>query len=139
MLRLLLDGHISPQLAESLSRRWLTVYSMKEWQNGEFLGQEDSAPLEHAAAERFTLVTYDRRTIPPLLKAWAEQDRKHGGVIFIGEKSIALADVGGQVRALTNLVREAGKWDWINRIWCSSANLKLSGSLSLHSVCADQP
>jgi len=44
-------------------------------------------------------------------------DRKHGDVIFIGEKSIALTDVGGQVRALTKLVREAEKWDWINRIW----------------------
>jgi hypothetical protein len=90
---------------------------MKEWQNSEFLGQEDSALLEHAAAERFTLVTYDRRTIPLLLKAWAEEERKHGGVIFIDEKTTALADVGGQVRALTNLVRDAGKWDWTNRIW----------------------
>jgi hypothetical protein len=23
--------------------------------------------------------SYDRRTIPPLLKAWAEAERKHGG------------------------------------------------------------
>ena len=33
-----------------------------------------------------TLVTYDRRTIPPLLKTWAEEERTHGGVVFVDEK-----------------------------------------------------
>ena len=118
MLKLLLDEHISSRVADGLRRRhrWLAVYSMKEWQNGELLGQDDSALLEHAAGERLTLVTYDRRTIPPLLKAWAEEEREHGGVIFIDERTIAPADVGGQVRALANLVREAERCDRTNRV-----------------------
>jgi hypothetical protein len=72
-----------------------------------------------------TLVTYDRRTIPPLLKTWAEEERTHGGVVFVDEKTISPADIGGLVWALTRLARETGNWDWTNRIyfqrrWCQS-------------------
>src|SRR5438309_12102886 len=118
MLRLLLDEHISPVVAGGLRRRHrdLAVVCMVEWGNGEFLGRDDSACLQQAAAQALTLVTYDRRTIPPLLKTWAEEERDHGGVIFIDEKTISPADIGGQVGALSNLVREAAKWDWTNRV-----------------------
>lgn len=117
MLKLLLDEHISPRVAKGLRRqyRWLTVEFMAEWENGRFLGQDDSACLEHAEAWGLTLVTYDRRTTPPLLKDWAEAGRKHDGVIFVDEKTISPSDIGGQVRGLTKLVREAGDWDWTNR------------------------
>ena len=118
MLKLLLDEHISPSVAVGLRRRQrlLTVHCMVDWENGQFLGQDDSACLEHAGTLGLTLVTYDRRTIPPLLKAWAEEQRDHGGVIFIDEKTISPADIGGQVRALANLARETAKWNWMNRI-----------------------
>ena len=118
MLRLLLDEHISPTVADSLRRRHgsLVVSCMAEWEGGEFLGREDSACLQQAAAQGLTLVTYDRRTIPQLLKVWAEEERKHGGVIFVDEKTISAADVGGLVQALSNLLRNTGKWDWTNRV-----------------------
>jgi hypothetical protein len=118
MLKLLLDEHISPRVAIGLRRRlrWLAVHCMAEWENGQFLGQDDAACLKRAAELGLTLVTYDRRTIPPLLKAWAEEQRDHGGVIFIDEKTISPADIGGQVRALASLARDASKWDWRNRV-----------------------
>ena len=117
MLKLLLDEHISPRVATGLRRRyrWLTVEFIAEWENGRFLGQDDSACLEHAEERGLSLVTYDHRTIPPLLKNCAEAGRKHGGVIFVDEKTISPSDIGGQVRALSKLVREAGDWDWTNR------------------------
>ena len=119
MLKLLLDEHISPAVAEGLRRRnrSLVVHWMAEWENGSFLGQEDSACLLEAATEPLTLVTYDRRTIPPLLKAWAEEGRKHGGVIFVDEKTISPADIGGLVRALIQLFKETGRWDWTDRVY----------------------
>ena len=94
----------------------VTVLWIGEWGHGAYLGQDDSDILEHAAAQGLTLVTYDRRTIPPLLKTWAEAGRNHGGVTFVDEKTISPADIGGQVRALSNLVMGTGKWDWTNRV-----------------------
>ena len=119
MLKLLLDEHISPEVANGLGRRnrALEIRYLVEWEDGRFLGQEASACLREAAAQGFTLVTYDRRTIPPLLKTWAEEGRTHGGVIFVDEKTISPADIGGLVWALTRLARETGNWSWTNRIY----------------------
>ena len=98
MLKLLLDEHISPDVANGIQRRNrslvihpIVTHSMAQWENGNFLGKEDSVCLLEAAKQRLTLVTYDRRTIPPLLKLWAEEGRSHGGVIFVDEKTISPA------------------------------------------------
>jgi hypothetical protein len=119
MLKLLLDEHISPDVADGLRRRHrpLVIRWMAEWQGGDFLGKEDSACLLEAAEQGLALVTYDRRTIPPLLKIWVEEGRRHGGVIFVDEKTISPADIEGLVRALSQLFRETGKWDWIDRVY----------------------
>ena len=119
MLKLLLDEHISPDVANGLRRRnrAIEIRYMVEWEDGYFLGQEDSAYLREAATQGLTLVTYDRSTIPPLLKTWAEEERTHGGVVFVDEKTISPADIGGLVWALTRLARETGNWDWTNRIY----------------------
>jgi hypothetical protein len=118
MLQLLLDEHISPAVAGGLRRRYrrLAVVPMAEWENGEFLGQPDSTCLQQAALTGLTLVTYDRRTIPLLLKTWAEEGRAHGGVIFVDEKTIQPSDVASLSRALGNLWRETAKWNWADRI-----------------------
>ena len=96
--------------------RSVPVYSMAEWEDGSYLGQSDEACLQAAAAQALTLVTYDRRTVPPLVKAWAEEGRHHAGIIFVDEKTISPADIGGLVGALARLAREAQTWDWADRI-----------------------
>ena len=118
MLKLLLDEHISPDVASGMRRRnrTLVVRSLVEWEGGNFLGQDDAACLQEAAVQRLTLVTYDRRTIPPLLKTWAEEGRHHAGVIFVDEKTISPADIGGLVRTLTALAKEGAHWDWTDRV-----------------------
>jgi hypothetical protein len=78
---------------------------------------EDSLCLAAAASQSLTLVTYDRRTIPPLLKLWTEEGRSHGGVIFVDEKTIAPSDIGGLVRALTLLIARTGKADWTDQVY----------------------
>lgn len=118
MVKLLLDEHVSPAVAEGLKRRSrrLAVVCIADWQKGEFLSQPDSVCLQEAALQRLTLVTYDRRTIPPLLKVWAEEGRQHGGVIFVDEKTISPADTGSLVRALSELARVTARWDWNDRV-----------------------
>lgn len=118
MLKLLLDEHVSPALAVGLRRRdpTLKVQALTEWEAGRFLGQDDATCLRHAAAHGWTLVTCDRRTIPPLFKSWAETGEHHGGVIFVDEKAVPPADIGGLVRALAALAKEAGGLDWKDQV-----------------------
>jgi hypothetical protein len=118
MLNLLLDEHISPQVAEGLRRRSseIKVWGLVEWENGRLLGLSDASLLQTATDQGLTLVTYDRKTIPPLLKTWAEEGRDHGGVVFVDEKTIPASDIGSLIRALRLLWGEAGKRDWANRI-----------------------
>jgi hypothetical protein len=118
MLKLLLDEHISPAVARGLRKRHRTleIHSLAEWENGAFLGEDDATCLADAAQQGLTLVTYDRRTIPPLLKTWIERGQSHGGVIFVDEKTISPSDVGSLVRALSQLVYEARDWDWEDRV-----------------------
>jgi hypothetical protein len=118
MLKLLLDEHISPAVAAGLRRRApsLAVCGLAEWEGGAFLGQDNAAFLSHAAAQHWTLVTCDRRTIPPLLKTWAEAGLHHGGVVFVDEKTIPPSNVGGLLRALAALANEAASWDWTDRV-----------------------
>jgi len=87
MLKLLLDEHISPSVAVGLRRRMesLPVCALMEWEGGSLMGQDDASCLLQAAKLGWTMLTYDRRTIPPLLKNWAESDRSHGGVIFVDD------------------------------------------------------
>src|SRR5258708_31313860 len=101
MLKLLLDEHISPAVANGIQRRnrSLVVHPMAQWESGNFLGREDSVCLLEAAKQRLTLVTYDRRTIPPLLKLWAEEERSQVGVSFVGEKTSSPAGIWGLVPA----------------------------------------
>lgn len=119
MLKLLLDEHISPEVATGVQRRnrSLIIHSMVEWEDGNFLGKEDSVCLLEAARQRLTLVTYDRRTIPPLLKLWAEEECSRGGVIFVDEKTISPADIGELVLALILLAGKAGEADWTNQVY----------------------
>jgi hypothetical protein len=119
MLKLLLDEHISPDVKSGVQRRnrSIAIHCMAQWESGNFPGEEDSVCLLEAAKQRLTMVTYDRRTIPPLLKLWAEEERSHGGVIFVDEKTISPADIGGLVRALISLMHEAGEMDWTNQVY----------------------
>jgi hypothetical protein len=113
MLKLLLDEHISPAVARGLRKRHpsLVIHFLAEWEAGAYLGRDDATCMEHAAHAGLTLVTYDRRTIPPLLKSWSERGKDHGGVIFVDEQTIPPSDLGGLVRALDSLAREAERWD----------------------------
>jgi hypothetical protein len=118
MLQLLLDEQISPDVADGLRKasRGITVRWMAEWESGRFMGLPDHLLLEEAAAQKLTLVTYDRKTIPPLLKRWIEEGRNHGGMIFVDGKTIRSSDFGALIRGLQTLWIEARDWDWKDRI-----------------------
>ena len=70
MLHLLLDIHISPQVAVQVigHRPGCAITSLRNWQNGKYRTAPDAVILEAARDNAMTLVTYDRRTISPLLQ-----------------------------------------------------------------------
>ena len=118
MLKLLLSERISPNVASGLRRRarGIVVHALAEWEGGNYLAREEVSCLKEAARQRLTFVTYDRLTIPPLLKAWADEECasgecSHGGFVFIDEKSIPPAETAGLVLALAMLAKEAERWD----------------------------
>ncbi|HTW94718.1 MAG TPA: hypothetical protein VMD30_08000 [Tepidisphaeraceae bacterium] len=118
MLSLLLDEHISPIIALQARRKYpgMRIVALREWRGGQFMGAPDPVFMQQAARERLTLVSYDLRTIAPLLKSWLEQGIDHGGVIFVDQKSIRPQDFGGLVRALGKIWKTARQSEWRNRV-----------------------
>lgn len=118
MLSLLLDEQISPTVAEQVRRKYpqVRVVAFREWRGARFMGTADSVFLPEAANEKLTLVTYDQRTIRPLLKSWMEQGIDHAGIVFVDAKTIPPQDFGGLVKALGQLWRTERKAEWKNRI-----------------------
>lgn len=66
-------------------------------------GGHDDPLLTAACEQNLTLLTYDRRTIVPLLQDWGKKSVAHGGVVLADERTIAQNDYGGLVRAVETL------------------------------------
>lgn len=117
-LAFLLDEHISPKVAEQITAEHpdIRIASVRLWRGGIFRGQTDATLLTAAREEGLTLVTYDCKTIPPLLTEWGGTGESHAGVVFVDERTIAQGDIGGQVRALVSHWEQTSTWDWTNLI-----------------------
>jgi hypothetical protein len=72
--------------------------------------------FQEARKEKLTLVTFDLRTIPPLLRLWAEQGFDHSGVILVDERTFAQNDIGALVTALCAVWLAERDRDWTNRV-----------------------
>jgi hypothetical protein len=117
MLRFLLDEHLAPDIALELRRHQplIEVVTLPDWRGGTLLGESDDAILEAAVEASFTLVTYDQRTIRPLLIEWAAIGKSHGGVIFIDDKTIPLHSWRRIPAALLAFWERYEDLDWTNR------------------------
>jgi len=118
MLRYLLDEHIPPTVVDGIRARRpeIQVEALCDWRNGALLAADDEAILHTATADGLTLVTFDLRTIPPLLRAWTEQGRSHSGVVFVHHLSMRPSDVGGLTRGLVHLWDRTGQDPWTDRV-----------------------
>ena len=80
------------------------------------MGVEDELFLPEAIKDGMILVSYDQKTIAPLLKLWAETGVDHTGVVFVDHKTIPPQDFGGLISALCHLWRTEQRADWTNRV-----------------------
>jgi predicted nuclease of predicted toxin-antitoxin system len=115
-MRLLLDAHAPPAVARTLIADGIDIQTLQTWLGGEHRDASDDQILTAAHADGRTLVTFDCRTIPELLKVWAETGRQHSGIILIDDRTIRLSDVGGLVRALQQHIQESSDAGWTDRV-----------------------
>ena len=71
-MQLLLDVHIAPPSPARFNRMTVDALHVRDWPDGLYRDASGEAILTAALVHRRTLVTYDCRTIPTLLKEWAE-------------------------------------------------------------------
>lgn len=118
MLSFLLDEHLDPTIAAIVRRHRpeIDALALSAWEDGAHLGEDDDQLLRAARAVRFTLVTYDQRTIPSLLERWALAEEVHAGVIFVNRRTLVQDDISGLAKALIALWDTDHKLDWGNRI-----------------------
>ena len=118
MLSLLLDENLSPEIVRQIQekRSDVAVTSIHHWHDGSYKAQRDEDILAAAVQERLTLVTYDQKTILPVLVQWGHIGTDHAGVVFIDDRSIASNNIGALVRALTLLWDSRVNADWTNRV-----------------------
>jgi hypothetical protein len=118
MLSLLTDEQISYVVAVQVNakRPDIDIVSMRSWQGGAFAGVDDEPMLMAAHQAGLTLISYDQKTIPPILLNWGATGQDHAGVIFVDNFTIAQGDLGGLVRSIIQHWDETKDWEWMNRI-----------------------
>ncbi len=114
----LLDEHLSPDIAAQITRlrREIGVESVVKWQGGSYRETADTLILRAARAAGLTLITYDQRTITPVLEQWAEQGEWHAGVVFVSHRTVPSHDIGALVQGLIRLWDTNHDADWTNRV-----------------------
>jgi hypothetical protein len=94
----------------------MSLISIHDWRDGCFLGSQDPVFLPEASKDGLTFVSYDQKTVRPLLKSWAEAGIDHAGFVFVDEKTIAPQDFGRLIRSLCGLWRSERLASWENRV-----------------------
>lgn len=103
-MRLLLDEHYSPRIAQQLRRRGHDVVSVSE--RADLIGVSDSDLLRLAAAERRAIVTENVADFVELTRQFAGREEDHYGVIFTSSRfPRSRATIGVFVRQLGRLLR----------------------------------
>lgn len=118
MLAFLTDEHISHVIAEHVrqKRADIRIESLLRWRSGALRNTGDDKVLAAAREEDLTLVTYDQKTIPPVLLQLAGMDGHHSGVIFVDRNSLPSNDIGSLVHALIAFYYRYHDLDWTNAV-----------------------
>ncbi len=118
MFRLLADENTSHRLVAACERlqAGFPFVHIAEWQDGIWLGLDDTALLTCCAEANLILVAFDRSTLAWHAGQMLRAGQNHVGVLLF-RGLVRSADYGYQSRLLTNFWFEEGRrWDWQNRI-----------------------
>ena len=118
MFALLLDENLSPEIARQVTKKRpdIQLMSVHHWHEGIYKGHPYEAILIAATKEGLTLVTYDQKTILPVLVQWGAAGNDRAGVVFIDDHSISNNNFGALVRGLIMLWDASYADEWTNRV-----------------------
>lgn len=107
-MRLLLDQHYDPVIAQELRRRGIDAVAV-QGDRPDLEGQDDEILLRAAAAERRVMVTNNVRDFAPLVEDFGLRGETHYGVVLTNDSTFprSKAGVGLLIRALSALVEDA--------------------------------
>jgi hypothetical protein len=102
-VRLALDHHYAQLIAVRLRERGhdvVTAYE-RDWHD-----LDDELLLERCAAERRSLLTNNVRDLAAVAQRWAEEGRRHAGLVFTSDGSLprTRATIGTYVKGLDELL-----------------------------------
>jgi predicted nuclease of predicted toxin-antitoxin system len=100
-MKLLLDEHLSPRIAEALRARGCDAVSVLET---DLEGKDDRPLWERAITEERVVVTYDKDDFPGLFTDLFQEGIRHPGLVIISSRTIRSHDIGGLMRALERLI-----------------------------------
>lgn len=102
-MKIALDHHYSPAIAEQLRRRAHDVVAVVErgWER-----EDDEPLLAICLTERRTLVTNNVSDFAAIARRWAAEGRSHAGLIFTSDASLphTRATIGKYVELLDALI-----------------------------------
>jgi len=116
--RLLADENTSRRLVSACQRLEsdFPIVHIARWQDGSWLGLDDTALLICCVEAGLVLVAFDRATLPWEAGQLLRAGHDHGGLILF-RRTVRSTDYGQQARLLTGFWKEEGNaWEWQNRI-----------------------
>ena len=116
-VRLLADENTSPRFVAACQQMdaAFPIIHISDWNHGAYLSAKDPALLMALRESGMVLVGFDRASIPMHAGVLTREGLGHAGVILI-RRSVSAVAHGKQARLLVSFWREAGDWDWADRI-----------------------
>jgi len=114
-MKLILDVHLDPGLADALRRGWPKLDVLSATEPGRAV-LSDPLLLEILDEEGRVLVSRDVNSMPDHVKTRMCAGLTHGGVIFV-PRTIAQTDTRQLLRRLTEVIEREGKADWRLRVF----------------------
>ena len=113
-IKLLLDVHLSPEVAAALKRRFSDL-DVKSIHETDWAALPDEVLLELLDAEKRVLVTRDVNTMPGHTKARIAAGKTFAGVIYADSKKLRQTDTRGLIRRLIEVLEKHGNEDFTCR------------------------
>jgi predicted nuclease of predicted toxin-antitoxin system len=110
-IKLLLDVHISPEVAAALRRRFVNL-DVKSIHETDWAALPDPVLLELLDEENRVLVTRDVNTVPLHCKNRIASGKTFAGVIYADSKKLRQTDQKGLIRRLVQVVENHGNEDF---------------------------